>query len=563
MQLSKIFRINFFIITFLLYFTGIVNAIQNEYTNQLLKIGFNKIDNTTVSATIYTTSAYSIRPVPIKRAGNEYVLILPETYHSITSNPDFTASDGLIRNVDVKLLPYISSNSNNGYTKVSFKLAGDNIKMSLNNEIVANKAKITQDDNEIASLLGNKPLVQKQEKNTSKTFKTIYKDPPEEIPVNYKTPKPAKTAQKITAKPVTKIETTEKEPVKPHQADIKQTSPQEKPYIATVKEKTAPQEAKPAVKKTIKKEKTDKEVTVKIAAVENSNAKKPAVITDTEKPVSQTFTQAGLLNNKNFLYTAGISAVLVPLLLMFIMMWAINKFVKKPKKQALNLSQPENETAISINTPDKLPFSPNSNNNFSQHLPDEEENTGGNIYEFKPEYTEYADFEEIPAVNETKDTDYNNYDEFSEAEPEFYVQNDENDADIFYETDDFNETDEENEESDFSFKDVFEQNEPAQKQFEAVEEKEDEEGLNLIESSEIDENKRIYLVELEGKKLLIGEINSEIFVLQEFDNEFENPKIHTRITDHRNNRNIYHVQVEKWRALVGVTEQKMELMLVL
>ena len=134
---------NFLLAFFILIFTWQIMpfnikpqafAIGNQYSNQLLKLDIKKNTDGTNNIVVYTTKRYKLKLTPIKRSNNEYVVFLPETYHSITSNPDISKCP-TIKNVDIKLVPYMGIQSNNGYTKIVLKTSDENEKINVVNEV--------------------------------------------------------------------------------------------------------------------------------------------------------------------------------------------------------------------------------------------------------------------------------------------------------------------------------------------------------------------------------------------------------------------------------------------
>ncbi len=92
-----------------------VLALSIDYKNNLLKVDLNKVDSSNYKIELYTQKPYSEPVKVIKKSDFDYYILLPETYHSITS----TASNADIKSLDVKLYPYAGADVNNGYTKVN------------------------------------------------------------------------------------------------------------------------------------------------------------------------------------------------------------------------------------------------------------------------------------------------------------------------------------------------------------------------------------------------------------------------------------------------------------
>lgn len=123
---------------------GEVYALDNEYSNQLLKLNVDKSGDNDVNVTVYTSKPYKLKVTPVKRSNGEYVIFLPETYHSITAKPDVSSSGGAVDDVDVKLVPDTGSKGNNGYTKITVKMSKD-VNVNLDNRVI-NPEPVQEDD---------------------------------------------------------------------------------------------------------------------------------------------------------------------------------------------------------------------------------------------------------------------------------------------------------------------------------------------------------------------------------------------------------------------------------
>lgn len=76
-------------------------------------------------------------------------------------------------------------------------------------------------------------------------------------------------------------------------------------------------------------------------------------------------------------------------------------------------------------------------------------------------------------------------------------------------------------------------------------------GLVVKQSYNIDEHKGLYLVSLDGANAIIGRVDSEIFVLEKFNNEVE--KMQVRL----DSDNVYMVKAGNYKALVDASGDKM------
>ena len=106
------------ILTLLLGLGGIFNAdtmaLDSDYKNNLLKVDVQKANDGSYKIDLYTQKPYNEPIKVIKKSDTSYYVFLPETYHSITS----VGTSGDINKVDVKLYPYAGQDLNNGYTKI-------------------------------------------------------------------------------------------------------------------------------------------------------------------------------------------------------------------------------------------------------------------------------------------------------------------------------------------------------------------------------------------------------------------------------------------------------------
>lgn len=107
------------ILALLLGLGGIFNAdtmaLDGDYKNNLLKVDVSRVGDANYNIELYTQKPYSEPVKVIKKSDTSYYVLLPETYHSITSVP----SSGDVSRVDVKLFPYAGQDLNNGYTKIN------------------------------------------------------------------------------------------------------------------------------------------------------------------------------------------------------------------------------------------------------------------------------------------------------------------------------------------------------------------------------------------------------------------------------------------------------------
>lgn len=77
-------------------------------------------------------------------------------------------------------------------------------------------------------------------------------------------------------------------------------------------------------------------------------------------------------------------------------------------------------------------------------------------------------------------------------------------------------------------------------------------GLIIKSGFNIDKNKGLYIVNLDGESALVGRINEEIFILKKFAHNVERP-----LQVRQDNPNVYMVKADGFRSLVEVSEDKM------
>ena len=82
----------------------------------------------------------------------------------------------------------------------------------------------------------------------------------------------------------------------------------------------------------------------------------------------------------------------------------------------------------------------------------------------------------------------------------------------------------------------------------------------LITNAKLANNKGLCLVEFKKKYSLIGYINDEIFMLNKFDS-LKTSEIRSRLSETVDNKDRYIVRLGEYKALVEVSDEKMELLL--
>ncbi len=179
-----------------------VKPVNTQYSNNLLGIKLQKSKYGNINVNVITTKPYKIKLLPIQRGINEYLIFLPETFHSITSRPDFSRFKN-IKDIEVKLVPNLDTNSNTGYTKISIKTTSSDQLVNVINTVaeptntidldlerlLASQKKVVKPDKKIS--IKSRPTSRKIKKQAKKYIKPTIK---RKTPI---TSKP-KTLKKIT-----------------------------------------------------------------------------------------------------------------------------------------------------------------------------------------------------------------------------------------------------------------------------------------------------------------------------------------------------------------------------
>ena len=258
----KIYILIFLQIISFTFLTANVLAIGSKYSNQLLRLDIKNEGSNNVNIILFTTKSYNLKLFPIKKSDDEYVIFLPETYHSITSSPDFSSCP-LIKHVDVKLVPYMGIQSNNGYVKIVIKTKEQNIKFNVIDKIYKSSPVLNNDLNNLLAF-GN---------NTNKAPKTI-KIHPKIKSITQKKPvlKPKPLIKtKIIAKsnPIQSINSSRSKEKNSAQIDIKHPVKFIKADLDNVKKHKNIRENVKVLNKTELKSSLDKKTLTSINKVEN------------------------------------------------------------------------------------------------------------------------------------------------------------------------------------------------------------------------------------------------------------------------------------------------------
>jgi len=431
-------------------------AVENKYNNQLLKLNVDKSTKGRINITVTTSKPYKIKLSPMKRSDNEYVILLPDTYHSITTKPDISKVADL-QDIDIKLIPYIGyQNNNNGYTKITIKTKSNNTKLNINDEVSGQKPTI---NSELSKLIGQtalkpntknindkKPLLPKNKiaVNNSPHNKVIQKS--EQIN-NISAKKINDTEKSNNLNPASKLaETPQKPSVQIEKSASTQTAEQSVPQN---------QDITPLPTKNLQ-------------PVANINL----VPTQKEPPK---------LNKKHIKSdNSTIKLILISLIALLALFIVVIRYFKSllmkqmqqaeqkisAKKEEVPLTQ-KPQKVVKSDPPRRVPENPDS----------------------RPVSTQ------VP-INRNRPKAAGNS------------------------------------------------------------------IIRVIKGFQIENDKSFYLIQTKSKKMLIGTINSEVFLLKAFNN-INNPKFIVKKEKTLRTKNVYYVQINNWRSLVSVSQDDMKLELVL
>ncbi len=536
MKKNKLLVSLIFLYTFLnLFFRGSGNeifAVDNKYSNQLLKVDVEKAydDDNAVNLTLYSSKPYKIKVTPIKKSDNEYVIFLPETYHSITSRPDISSSEGKVKDLDVKLVPYVGDTDNNGYTKITVKTDGEDLKLNVNNEIIKQSANLTDDLTALS-----------QSKSSSKTTKNKISAP---IPEKKKLASNTYNFSNLFGKPSNETINSKIENKKTYNAKPKDYT---KPKSSTGRLLYYPSEQSPA-------EKPETKTFTQNPIPEPVKPKPAPKIFNEEETAEQGFFE-GLFSNiqYQFKYNKFFTEKFLPLLLMvfwtFVIILAM-KMSHKRKTSALqqvleadaetyqeNMNYKKDRSFLNrinqqrpISVRQTLAAGVDNNTNIRQEYASSSVISAAGYTEVPPDTISAEEFyvEKKPAVQEPQHSYFHNKPKKLLTKRYTIVK------DIV--------------------KDIVK--EPAKKQTPRRE-------PEIIDGYDLNDGRGFYLIKADGTKALIGIMNSEVFVLKNFERLRYSKFIVKKTQGIDRRKDIFFVQVDNWRCLVSSTPKGMKLELVL
>jgi hypothetical protein len=527
-------------------------AISGNYKNNLLALDMQRTGGNSLNVTMFSSRKFVSPPSVSKKSIGEYLIILPETFHSITSRPNTDKTNGLIKSVAVNFLPYTTTNANNGYTKIVLKTNSENLKINIDNQIVAKNSE--------AELMKFIAL-----KDQESAFSKTRKQPEPKISLS-------EQAQKIVIK---KLEIPDN-----HQNSLQRIAPK---HHASKKSNQKPTE-----------QTQSKPLSFQQKALQNNKTSK-ANLTGISSKNDSTDYKTKLLSNKKMFYITGIACIIFPLLLLLFFLKTLSFIANRKKQQdefqtleRLNAMK-EKTTSLNEETIMNIEnFETDDLNQFENSLMNEEStqeqfaevfassateegynfnnvinSSSGTISSRLSEIKQKLDDE--PISNEKPDedriddlvTDFITEEE--ELSQDFLTDFDQENLfeEVYYEEKDDNE----DENADYDFSDIA-QEELIQTQglqdeyYDQIFSKEDHSGEEepvILGEREMAEGKTLYLVELQKEYSLVGVINEKVFVLYRFLEKPESTVINLKLNETRGQEKIYITQVGKWRSLLGLS----------
>ena len=229
-----------YIVIFTLFIIAAVGstAIESRYKNNLLNVELSQTPDNRVSVLLVFEKPYTEPVKVIYKTDNEYNILLPETYHSITSVNTINALN--IRSANVKLVPYFNQDNANGYTKISIKTTRPvvfNAHASYITTKIADTELIDklQQDNDFKIAPTTLPTESVKKASVTPQVKPVPKK------ITQSTSAAKKTQTKTAKKATPQKQTTQKVAVKPVTKPVAKQVPQTQPVKQVIQEKQTPQ----------------------------------------------------------------------------------------------------------------------------------------------------------------------------------------------------------------------------------------------------------------------------------------------------------------------------------
>lgn len=605
----KDIRINkyFFIVLLSILLIGVNIALAGEsFQNSLMRMDFSKTSLGSIKINLYTGKLFSEGISVNKKNDCEYVILLPETSNSMTSNPILNPVSDIIRGVSVKTQEY--EGQIKGYTKITIRTIKPVEVIPQVQVINVSDYKLSENDyNELLAQSSKKTVksVKKQEIKSSVKIKKGTEESASKPKLTKTITKtePKKTVQKTNELPIAKKVQKTKELTKISQKPSLKKSTINKPKIVEQKELAS----KP-IEKTITPIQQNENVATTPVIEKNISTPTPVEVPKTVNVIS-THTKI-----KNFLaqylppsvieqlsnlrqYEPAIKNNLYPILgvlalLLMLLLVAARKNAKKHKQQKdnfeLNLDEKPNKTP---NYMDKINENMTWKEKYqtfvdaSEQSPPVEEKTPINEASMQNNIDSSEELNELfgmqsptdnldeevksePIQKEIQQPKYN-YNSFEKelleenAIPQNELSQDEDILDqnkldeLFGENEDF--FGEENNFMEESF--LFEETEAIINNEINEKQEIEEEEVEIIKSEfTIDDKKGFYLVDFQNSSALVGHINDDIFVLKRFDTKINAP-LQARLDERKGNSINYMTRVGNFKALVEVTPKNMNLLI--
>ncbi len=554
-------------------------AIESRYKNNLLNVELSQTPDNRVSVLLVFEKPYTEPVKVVYKTDNEYNILLPETYHSVTSVSTLNALN--IRNASVKLVPYFNQDNSNGYTKIVLQTTRPvvfNAHASyITTQIAQNDLidKIEQDDafkiNPTTVKVASVP-VKKQAKagSTKSQVKTVAAKPVVKT-TSKPVQKPASKSQQVktVSKPVSVAQTKTQ-----HDTDnlVKQTQTQ---GATSVIEEKIVQQVEPVKVDPVK------------AVVNNYDEKM-----DVKVSSSNSFDLSKLIEREKLpLFVMIFAALLLALLL---------RRIIKQRVKSQSISMPQSKYEFVPETQDipqefkdlswqeKYKFMKEKEEQNNHQVGTEEQLQRvdmdyaqgdvelNNSHEFEPEkVVQKVGLEEISEINEKVIESLNEKAFNQEVEQDlfglnnppinegFELNNQSQDEDIVLDENDLETL---NDISDIEPSvDLLYEDAPDKEEIEEVSvDVEINETIatnplepTLINQAKISKTKGFYLVRYENEVALMGYINEQIFLLHSFDNK-QPAFIQTRLTEKKKGSEVYMVRAENFKSLIKVTKDNMQ-----
>jgi len=515
---------------------------NEQFQNNLLKMDIYKTSLGGIKVTLYTNKPYADSVFVNKKTDTEYVILLPETLNSMTAKPTLTPVSDVVKDVQVKTQQYDAQGK--GYTKITIATSKPiEITSKVQALNIANYQLTQKDYNELIKQVGKKSS--------------------------------AINSKKIQVKP-TKTEAKKSKPI---------ISPQVKPILVKAKNVVKPQGQKPLPKV------TKKEPVAKTIASEAPIALKPEknVLTPKEN-IQQTEVVAPIVNPSTEAMTAPINepTATSPLGNILGKFEQYKNIIKNNIYIALGLliatllllllgarrmirNMKEQKKVFASNLKDKPSTVKDYSENISEDMSWKEkfQTYVENTNEETTDTSGQQEASENPELNNLFSEEIFGF-EVEEAQSEQEITNeweikDQTDAEIFgqsqAETSSLNEFLTEQDDIETISIDALFSEDETDDEFDEAMLGEVQEEDNIVKSEfKIDDSNGFYLVDFEDTSALIGHIDDEVFVLKRFSEKVDD-KIQARMNEKTGNKTSYMTKVGRFRALVEVTPDNMNLLI--